>query len=54
LSQHIVYRNDFNEGVDNVLVSKKNNPKWNPPKINDIDFNEVNNLFNAHVEPLNI
>ena len=22
LSQHIVYRNDFNEGINNVLVSK--------------------------------
>ena len=54
LSQHIVYRNDFNEGVNNVLVSKKHNPKWNPPKINDIDFNEVNNFFNPHVETLNI
>ena len=54
LSQHIVYRDDFNEGVDNVLVSKAHNPKWNPPTINDIDFKEVENLFDPHVEPLNI
>ena len=54
LSQHIVYRNDFNEGVNNVLVNKKHNPKWNPSTINDIDFKEVKILFDPHVEPLNI
>ena len=54
LSQHIVYRNDFNEGVNNVLVSKKHNPKWNPSTINDIDFKEVESLFDPHVEPLDI
>jgi enoyl-CoA hydratase/carnithine racemase len=54
LSQHIVYRDDFNEGIDNVLVSKALNPKWNPPTINDIDFKEVDCLFDPHVEPLNI
>ena len=54
LSQHIVYRNDFNEGVNNVLVKKALNPKWNPPTINDIDFKEVESFFDPHVEPLNI
>jgi enoyl-CoA hydratase/carnithine racemase len=54
LSQHIVHRNDFNEGVNNVLVSKKHNPKWNPSTINDIDFKEVESLFDPHVEPLDI
>lgn len=54
LSQHIVYRNDFNEGVNNVLVNKKHNPKWNPSTINDINFKEVESLFDPHVEPLNI
>ena len=54
LSQHIVYRNDFNEGVNNVLVSKKHKPKWNPSKISDINFNEVENLFIPHVSHLNI
>ncbi len=52
LSQHIVYRNDFNEGVDNVLISKIHNPKWNPAKINDINFNEIKKLLNPHVKPL--
>ena len=44
LSQHIVYRDDFNEGINNILVSKANNPKWNPPTINDINFEEYEDL----------
>ena len=52
LSQHIVYRDDFNEGVVNVLVNKKHNPKWNPATINDINFTKVKNFFNSHVETL--
>jgi enoyl-CoA hydratase/carnithine racemase len=54
LSQHIVYRNDFNEGVNSVLVNKTHNPKWNPSTINDIDFSKVEGFFDPHVEPLNI
>ena len=54
LSQHIVYRDDFNEGINNVLVSKENNPKWNPSTINDINFEEVKKTFNPHIEPLNL
>ena len=54
VNQHVVYRKDFKEGVDNVLVSKAFNPKWNPSKISDIDFEEVKNFFVPHVEPLNI
>ena len=54
LSQHIVYRDDFNEGVKSVLVSKTNIPKWNPPTINDINFEEVKSLFDPHLEPLNL
>ena len=54
LSQYIVYRDDFNEGVNSVLISKTHNPKWNPQTINDINFIEVKSFFNPHVEPLNI
>ena len=52
VSQHIVYRDDFNEGVYNVLISKENNPKWKPNKINDINFKKVERFFNLKVEPL--
>ena len=54
VSQYIVYRNDFNEGIDNVLVSKTHNPKWQPSSINDINFKEVKSFFKPHIEPLNI
>ena len=52
--QHMIYRNDFNEGVNNILVNKQNNAKWNPSKINDINLDEVNSFFIPHIEDLNI
>ena len=52
LSQHMVYRNDFNNGVDSVLVSKKHHPQWNPSTINEINFDELNKMFEPHVEKL--
>ena len=54
LSQYIVYRDDFNEGINSVLISKTHNPKWNPQTINDINFIEVKSFFDPHVKPLNI
>ena len=54
LSQHIVYRDDFNNGVNNLLVSKENNPHWKPSTIDDINFQEVKSFFNPHVKPLYI
>ena len=54
LSQHIVYRDDFNNGVDAILVSKTYNPVWSPASIHDINFEEVNKFFEPHIEPLNL
>ena len=54
LSQHIVYRDDFNNGVDAFLVSKTYNPGWSPASIHDINFEEVNKFFEPHIEPLNL
>ena len=54
LSQHIVYRDDFNNGVDAILVSKTYNPGWSPASIHDINFEEVNKFFEPHIEPLNL
>ena len=45
LSQKMVYRDDFNNGVDSILVSKNNHPKWNPSDISKINFDELNNMF---------
>jgi len=54
LSQHIVYRDDFNIGIKAALVSKSYNPKWSPSTIRDIDFKEIKKLFKPHIEPLNL
>ena len=52
LSQHMVYRSDFNNGVDSVLVSKNNQPQWNPSTIDKINYDEVNKMFEPHVKKL--
>ena len=52
LSQHMVYRDDFNNGVDSVLVSKNHNPEWNPATIEKINFEELNKMFKPHVKRL--
>ena len=54
LSQHIVHRDDFNNGVVAILVSKTYNPAWSPSTIHDINFVEVNKFFEPHIEPLNL
>ena len=52
LSQQMVYRKDFNNGVDSVLVSKTNNPRWKPSNLNEIDYEELNKMFEPSVENL--
>ena len=52
LSQHMVYRDDFNNGVDSVLVSKNHHPQWSPSTIDKINYDEVNKMFEPHVKKL--
>ena len=52
LSQNMVYREDFNNGVDSVLIRKNYQPCWNPTNIKKINTKELNKMFEPHVERL--
>ena len=52
LSQHMVYRDDFNNGVNSVLIIKNHQPAWNPSVINKINFDKLNKMFEPHVKKL--
>tara|TARA_Y100000741_G_C18195971_1_gene535562 strand:+ start:53 stop:1063 length:1011 start_codon:yes stop_codon:yes gene_type:complete len=54
LSQHIVYRDDFNNGVDAVLISKTYNPEWKPSSIYDITKRDIDKLFDKHTGTLKL
>jgi enoyl-CoA hydratase len=38
LANKLVQRNDFNEGVNAVIIRKDNLPKWSPKDFNEIDL----------------
>ena len=52
LSQKIVYRSDFNNGVNSVLISKDHNPIWEPSKIDEINIEDLDFYFETHTENL--
>ena len=52
LSQKVVYRDDFDNGVNSVLVTKDHSPQWSPSKINEINIEELNKFFENHTEKL--
>ena len=54
LSQKMVYRDDFDEGIDAVLISKHHNPNWNPSSIIDIELKDVDKLFELNSNTLNL
>ena len=54
LSQQVVYRDDFNNGIEAVLVTKTYNPTWNPKSNHDINYDEVKKLFQIHTEKLGL
>ncbi len=52
LSQKIVYRNDFDNGVNSVLISKDHNPIWEPSTIDEINIEDLDFYFETHTENL--
>ena len=52
LSQKLVYRTDFDNGVNTVLVTKDHNPQWSPAEIDQINTEELNKYFETHTEKL--
>ena len=52
LSQKMVYRNDFSQGIDAVLISKTLKPKWNPELLKDINLNEIESFFEENKNQL--
>ena len=54
LSQKFVYREDFNNGVEAVLITKTHNPKWSPDSVDKIDKNDIDELFIDHIEKLKL
>ena len=52
LSQKIVYRDDFDNGVNSVLVTKDHSPQRSPDKIDEINIEELNKYFESHTEKL--
>ena len=52
LSQKIVYRSDFDKGVNSVLISKDHNPIWEPSKIDEINIEDLDFYFETHTENL--
>ena len=52
LSQKIVYRSDFDNGVNSVLISKDHNPIWEPSKIDEINIEDLDFYFETHTEIL--
>ena len=47
LSQKIVYRDDFDNGVTSLLISKDHNPICQPSNIDEINIDELNNYFES-------
>ena len=50
----MVYRDDFNNGVDAILVSKHHKPIWNPSTINEVNNDTINKMFETDDKKLYI
>ena len=53
LSQLMIQRDDFNNGVTEVLINKKKNTKWNPSSTVNIN-KKINNYLTFDINELDI
>ncbi len=54
LGQNMIYRDDFDQGIDAVLVSKHHKPNWKPRSVDDISKNDINKLFEFYGKKLEL
>ena len=54
LSQIMINRKDFEIGVNEVLINKTYNQKWDPPLINEITSKIKENFNNISTKKLNL
>ena len=50
LSQKMVNRHDFGEGIEAVLIEKHHNPSWEPNSIKDIIKDDLEKLFSSTID----
>ncbi len=47
ISQNILHSHDFSEGVRAVLIDKDHAPRWNPSRVEDLDWKAIESYFKA-------
>ena len=50
LSQKMVIRHDFGEGIKAVLIEKHHNPSWEPNSIENVNKDDLEKLFSSTID----
>ena len=50
LSQKMVNRHDFGEGIEAVLIEKHHNPQWQPSSTKEINLEDLNKIFAPSID----
>ena len=50
LSQKMVNRHDFSEGIEAVLIEKHHNPQWQPSSTKEINHEDLNKIFASSID----
>ena len=50
LSQKMVNRHDFGEGIEAVLIEKHHNPRWEPNSIKEIIKDDLEKIFSSTID----